>query len=145
MSGSNNGSGSLFVVTTEGKVIRLTNGTWSELVDESNPDLRVKRITCCSSSLWAICGDHQVYLRLESDVPVRVREESYENQRWNPIDGFCNKLLPTDRYAYSSQDGLTQRELSSVGLPSKAWVWDDPWHLDLTHDGVCLDTEVILH
>lgn len=142
-SNQKDGDGSLFFVTTEGNVIQLTNGTWTELVDESNRDLRVKRISCCSSSLWAICGDHQVYLRLESDVPIRIKEESYENQRWNPVDGFCGKLLPTDRHPYSTLDGLIQRDLASIDLPSKAWVWDDPWHLELNHEGVILDAEVL--
>ena len=138
------GSGSIYAVTTEGKILQLSSGSWSELVDEiNNRELRVKRISCCSTSLWAICGDHQVYLRLESDVPIRIREEAYENQRWNPVDGFCNKLLPTDRPCYSSQDGLTNRDLTKITLPSQAWVWDDQWHLELLHDGQHLETEVI--
>ena len=121
-----NGSGSIYAVTTEGKAVQLSNGSWSELVDEGNTnEIRVKRISCCKTSLWAICGDHQVHLRLECDVPIRytrifyviiililyyyfiiiyrIREEAYENQRWNPIDSFCDKLLPTDRPFYSSQ------------------------------------------
>jgi len=40
---------------------------------------------------------------LDDQVPVRVVEEAYENQRWNPVDGFCDKLLPTDRHAFSSK------------------------------------------
>uniref|UniRef100_A0A0P6H8Z5 Tectonin beta-propeller repeat-containing protein n=1 Tax=Daphnia magna TaxID=35525 RepID=A0A0P6H8Z5_9CRUS len=134
-------SGSIYVVTTEGKIIQLLNGSWSELADECNKELRVKRISCCSTSLWAICGDHQVHMRLESELPIRIREESYENQRWNPIDGFSNKLLPTDRPFYSSQDGLTDRDLKRVKLPSQAWVWDEQWHLELLHEGQHLDAE----
>lgn len=137
-------SGSIYVVTTEGKALQLLDGSWSELVDESiHRDLRIKRLSCCRTALWAICGDHQVYLRVESDVPIRVKEESYENQRWNPVDGFCNKLLPTDRTFYSSQDGLTDRDLKSVILPSQAWVWDDQWHLELLHEGQHLEAEVL--
>ncbi len=138
-----NRSGSIYAVTTEGKAVQLSNGLWSELVNECDTEIRIKRISCCSSSLWAICGDHQVNLRLESDVPIRVREEAYENQRWNPIDGFCDKLLPTDRPCYSSQDGLTDRDLKKIKLPSPAWVWDDQWHLELLHEGQHLESEVL--
>ena len=138
-------SGSIYLVTTEGKVIQLSNGSWAELENENSPDLRIKRISCTLHSLWAICGDHQVYLRLlESDVPIRIKEEAYENERWNPLDGFCNKLLPTDRPAFSSQDGLTERELNSITLPSSAWNWDDQWHLDLLLDGQHLEPEAVL-
>lgn len=84
----------------------------------------------------------QVYLRVESDVPIHILEESYENQRWNPVDGFCNKLLPTDRPFYSSQDGLTDRDFKLITLPTPAWVWDDQWHLELLCDGQHLDAEV---
>lgn len=143
ISAVNGNSGSIYAVTTEGKVIQLSNGSWSELNDEFNKELRVKRISCCSTTLWAICGDHQVHLRLESEIPIRIREESYENQRWNPLDGFSNKLLPTDRPCYSSQDGLTDRgDLKRVNLPSTAWVWDDQWHLELLHEGQHLEAEV---
>jgi len=49
-------------------------------------------------SLWGIFGDHRVYVRfLETKFPVRIKDESYENQRWNSIDCFCYILLPTDR------------------------------------------------
>lgn len=68
-------SGSIFAVTTLGKVLQLAYGDWSELTNCN--DLRVKRISCCSSSLWAICGDHQVYLRCESDVPIRLKEGNW--------------------------------------------------------------------
>ena len=90
-------SGSIYAVSTHGKVFQLAYNEWIELSNSSNPDLRLKRICCCLNAIFSICGDHQIYLRLESEVPVRVQEISYENQRWNPASGFCDKLLPTDR------------------------------------------------
>jgi hypothetical protein len=49
-----------------------------------------------------------------------VKESTFENERWNPIEGFCSKLLPTDRPHYSSMDGLqvfiTRREASFLFL-----------------------------
>ena len=142
--GSSTVQTSLYLVTTEGRVIQLSNGSWTEFQNESNPDLRIKRISCSSHSLWAVCGDHQVYVRLlETDIPIRFKEEAYENERWNPLDGFCNKLLPTDRPPFSSQDGLSERRLLSFDLPSAAWVWDDQWHIDLLHNGQHLESDVI--
>ena len=136
-------SGSIYLVTTEGKVIQLSNGSWTELQNECNPELRIKRISCSSHSLWAICGEHQVNARLlESDVPIRIKYETYENERWNPVDGFCSKLLPTDRPTFSSEDGLTSLPFSAIQLPSIAWIWDDQWHLDLLHEEQHLEAEV---
>ena len=136
-------TGSIYLVTTEGKVIQLSNGSWTELNNEHNKDLRIKRISCSSHSLWAICGDHQVYVRLlELDVPTRIREETYENERWNPVDGFCDKLLPTDRPTFSTPDGLRHLPFSSFQLPSEAWIWEDQWHLDLLHEQQHLGPEV---
>ncbi len=66
--------------------------------------------TCCFysitkslQSLWGVCAGHLVYLRLlETNVPVRIKEESCENQRWNPVDGFYYRLLPIDRDIFFS-------------------------------------------
>lgn len=129
---------SVYVITNEGKVSLLRNGKLSELSDKSN--LIFVKVAGCSNNLWAICSDHRVYLRVESSL--LVQEESYENQRWYPHTGFCNQLLPSDRYPFSSQDGRINRELSSVNLPSGLWAWDDTWHLKLAHEGTQLAEEV---
>ncbi len=53
---------------------------------------------------------------------LRVKESTFENERWIPLEGFCSKLLPTDRPHYSSMDGLqvfiTRREAS---FPFPRW------------------------
>lgn len=63
-------------------------------------------------------------------------------QRWNPLEGFSPVLLPSDRPSFSSADGLTQRTLSRITLPTLAWSWESPWHLHDTHDGQALEKEV---
>ena len=63
-------------------------------------------------------------------------------QRWNPLEGFTSNLLPTDRAKFSSEDGLTERELIQIHLPTLAWIWEDPWHLHDTFQGQALDKEV---
>jgi len=135
----------IYSVTTEGDILQFSNNTWKILENDLNPDLRFKRLTSSLYSLWGICGDHQVYVRLlETNVPVRIKEESYENQRWNPVDGFCDRLLPTDRPNFSSADGLENRHLVNITLPSKAWIWDDEWHLELVYEGQHLCPEASL-
>lgn len=73
------------------------------------------------------------------DIPIRVKEESYENERWLPLEGFSSRMLPTDRHNFSSIDGLVNRSIDKVRLPSMAWQWEGDWHLDLSLDGQQLD------
>jgi hypothetical protein len=63
-------------------------------------------------------------------------------QRWLPIEGFSGRLLPTDRFHYSSQDGTCDRSLDKIRLPSMAWQWEGDWHLETTLDGLPLDHDV---
>ena len=114
-----------------------------------------KRASAASNVVWAIGGDHQVYVYVYGlEVAIRVKECVYENQRWNPVNGFSDQMLPTDRPQWSSVCGLreTTRQvlLSSDGcqvndmtssqqpilyregveLSSMAWAWDEEWHID---------------
>ena len=63
-------------------------------------------------------------------------------QRWLPIEGFSGRLLPTDRFHYSSRDGTCDRSLDKIRLPSMAWQWEGDWHLETTLDGSPLDHDV---
>lgn len=51
-------------------------------------------------------------------------------------------MLPTDRFRWSSKDGLTERRLDSIRLPSMAWQWEGEWHIETTLDGQQLDDDV---
>ena len=51
-------------------------------------------------------------------------------------------MLPTDRYRWSSKDGLTERRLDKIRLPSMAWQWEGDWHIETTLDGQPLDDDV---
>lgn len=68
--------------------------------------------------------------------------ELYFLQRWLPLEGFSGRLLPTDRFHYSSQDGTRDRSLDKIRLPSMAWQWEGDWHLETTLDGLSLDHDV---
>lgn len=93
--------------------------------------------------LWALGGDHQVYVFVFGvEVPIRVQEHTYENQRWNPIEGFCSSLLPTDRPKFSSGDGTRAKDRDKVKLPTMAWRWEGDWYLDTNYGGKQLDKDV---
>ncbi|XP_068143293.1 tectonin beta-propeller repeat-containing protein [Drosophila tropicalis] len=125
----------LFATSSEGRVYTLStsSGAWREF---PYLGLEFKKICAVTNYMWAIGGDRQVYVHVHGlDVPIRVREESFENERWLPIEGFSKTLLPTDRYRYSSADGSVERSVDKIRLPSMAWQWDGDWHLDLELDG----------
>ena len=70
---------------------------------------------------------------------IRVKETTFENQRWIPVEGFGSSLLPTDRAEWSDITGTRERRREGVELPSLAWVWDDDWHIDTTFNGLQLE------
>ncbi|KAK9512765.1 hypothetical protein O3M35_001118 [Rhynocoris fuscipes] len=132
-------SSMLFAVNNEGRVFGLsTNGTkWREF---PYLGLDFKHLSAVPNFLWAVGGDRQIYVHVHGlDIPIRVKEESYENQRWYPLEGFSNRLLPTDRFQFSSEDGLTDRKLEKIRVPSMAWQWEGDWHIETVMNGEPLD------
>ncbi|KAM6155831.1 LOW QUALITY PROTEIN: tectonin beta-propeller repeat-containing protein 1 [Rhynchocyon petersi] len=98
--------------------------------------LEFRRISAVRQCCWGIAADNQVYLYVcSSDVPIRHREEAYENQRWNPVGGFCSKLLPSDRWPWSDVSGLQHRQPDGVALPSPHWEWEADWYVDENFGG----------
>ncbi|XP_022901913.1 tectonin beta-propeller repeat-containing protein isoform X3 [Onthophagus taurus] len=129
----------LFGINNEGRVHTLsTSGSmWRELTYVGQ---EFKKLSAVPHFLWALGGDHQIYVYVHGlDVPIKVREESYENERWIPIEGFSSRLLPTDRYHFSNIDGTIDRSTDKIRLPSMAWQWEGEWQLELTLDGQPLD------
>uniref|UniRef100_A0A1A8FUI5 Tectonin beta-propeller repeat-containing protein 1 n=1 Tax=Nothobranchius korthausae TaxID=1143690 RepID=A0A1A8FUI5_9TELE len=98
--------------------------------------LELKRVTSGKGRCWGIGCDHHVYLyMMPSETPIRYREETYENQRWNPVDGFTDVLLPTDRWPWSDVTGLNPQPLHSFQLPSRSWDWEGDWYVDQSCGG----------
>uniref|UniRef100_G3TQG2 Tectonin beta-propeller repeat-containing protein 1 n=1 Tax=Loxodonta africana TaxID=9785 RepID=G3TQG2_LOXAF len=98
--------------------------------------LEFKRVSAVRQCCWGIAADNQVYVYVcASDVPIRRREEAYENQRWNPVGGFCEKLLPSDRWPWSDVSGLQHQPLDWVALPSPHWEWESDWYVDENFGG----------
>uniref|UniRef100_A0A673WSF0 Tectonin beta-propeller repeat-containing protein 1 n=1 Tax=Salmo trutta TaxID=8032 RepID=A0A673WSF0_SALTR len=120
----------LWAVDVYGKVYSLstTRGRWER---DEDTLLELKRVTAGQRCSWGIGCDHHVYLNIDpGEVPIRYREETYENQRWNPVDGFTDVLLPTDRWAWSDLTGVTAQPLHSFLLPSDSWEWEGDWYVD---------------
>ncbi|XP_050309364.1 tectonin beta-propeller repeat-containing protein isoform X2 [Anthonomus grandis grandis] len=129
----------LFGINNEGRVYTLsTSGSmWRELPYNGQD---FKKLSGVPHFLWGLGGDHQIYVYVHGlDIPIRIREESYENERWLPIEGFSSRLLPTDRFHFSNADGTINRSIDTIRLPSMAWHWEGDWQLELTLDGQPLD------
>ena len=57
------------------------------------------------------------------------------------MDGFSNRLLPTDRPNFSTVDGLIERTKDSIHLPTMAWQWESAWYIDTQFNKTTLDRE----
>nr|XP_035138588.1 tectonin beta-propeller repeat-containing protein 1 isoform X2 [Callithrix jacchus] len=125
----------LWAVDLFGRVYTLsTAGQYWELCKDAH--LEFKRVSATTQCCWGIACDNQVYVYVcASDVPIRRREEAYENQRWNPVGGFCEKLLLSDRWLWSDVSGLQHRPLDGVALPSPHWEWESDWYVDENFGG----------
>lgn len=69
------------------------------------------------------------------DPPAERQCPSFCRQRWNPVDGFSDRLLPSDRWQWSDVTGLQHQPLDGFRLPSVSWEWEGDWHADENLDG----------
>ncbi|KAL4624566.1 tectonin beta-propeller repeat-containing protein 1 isoform X1 [Arapaima gigas] len=125
----------LWAVDVYGRVYSLSTvgQQWDQCKEAQ---LEFKRLTAAQQCCWAIACDHQIYLNVHArDVPIRYQEETYENQRWNPVDGFSDRLLPSDRWQWSDVTGLKHQQLESFQLPSENWEWEADWYVDENFGG----------
>ncbi|XP_035828223.1 tectonin beta-propeller repeat-containing protein 1 isoform X2 [Aplysia californica] len=120
-----NHDGTAFTLGSSQRRFAQLDNTW----DDSVP---VKRVSASHWCAWSIGHDHRVYIYvLASDVPIRVPETTYENQRWTPFHGFSGKgLIPTDRPGWSCERGHEYRPKENVRLPSAHWAWEGEWFID---------------
>ncbi|XP_030232781.1 tectonin beta-propeller repeat-containing protein 1 isoform X1 [Gadus morhua] len=125
----------LWAVDVYGRVYSLStaSGRWQRGDDKL---LELKRVSAGKGRSWGVGCDHHVYLNLmPSETPIRFREETYENQRWNPVEGFTDVLLPTDRWPWSDVTGVSAQPLHSFACHSHSWEWEGDWYVDLTCGG----------
>lgn len=129
----------LFATSIEGRIHILSTGhsVWKEF---PYIGLEFKKVSAIQNYMWAIGGDRQVYVHVHGlDIPIRIKEETYENERWFPIEGFGNRMLPTDRPKFSNADGTENRPTDTIQVPSLAWQWEGKWQLESTLNGEPLD------
>uniref|UniRef100_A0A8C1MDE4 Tectonin beta-propeller repeat-containing protein 1 n=1 Tax=Cyprinus carpio TaxID=7962 RepID=A0A8C1MDE4_CYPCA len=125
----------LWAVDVYGRVYSLSTAgqQWEHCRDAH---LEFKRVTAVQQCCWSIACDHNIYLYVHaSEVPIRYQEETYENQRWNPVDGFSDRLLPSDRWQWSDITGLKHQPLGDFQLPSENWEWEADWYIDENFGG----------
>nr|XP_057917268.1 tectonin beta-propeller repeat-containing protein 1 isoform X2 [Doryrhamphus excisus] len=125
----------LWAVDVHGRVFSLSTAgqQWEQCRDAH---IEFKRVAAAQQCCWGIACDNKIYLNVHaSDVPIRFQEETYENQRWNPVDGFSERLLPSDRWQWSDVTGLQHQPPSSFQLPSSSWEWEGDWYVDENFEG----------
>ena len=72
---------------------------------------------------------------IEEEKDLELEFVTYENQRWWLGQGWCDKMLPAERTAWSDQSGTMNMPKSVVKLPNDQWAWNDEWQ-------VCLSTRL---
>lgn len=51
------------------------------------------------------------------------------------MDGFSERLLPSDRWQWSDVTGLQHQPLDGFRLPSSSWEWEGDWYADENFEG----------
>ncbi|KAL4141811.1 hypothetical protein QTP88_004372 [Uroleucon formosanum] len=131
----------LLAINNYGKIFTL-----SAFDDQWKPfphiGMDLKHISAIENYMWSIGGDNQTYLLVYNlDGAIRIQEEVYENERWMPVGSFSKRLLPTDRYCWSSENGKEEKLMENIKLPSFVWQWEHEWKLDTTFEENDLDDD----
>lgn len=78
-----------------------------------------------------------IFAGFESSVLGIHQQEDYEwhyifeNQRWNPLEGYSDRRLPSDRWNWSDESGVYERTREGYSLPSSQWQWsDEQWTVE---------------
>ena len=88
----------LWFVDYHGSLYKYTLKThqWKRVSRENTNSRKdtFKRISSSQTCAWGIGGDQNVHVTVyETDLPIRVCESSYENQRWIPTKGWSEKSV----------------------------------------------------
>lgn len=59
-----------------------------------------------------------------------------------PGGNFSKRLLPTDRYCWSSENGREEKLKENIKLPSFVWQWEHEWKLETKFEEMDLDDDV---
>ena len=66
-------------------------------------------------------------------LPIKRRYNLFSS------NSFTSKLLSTDRYGFSSEDGKIELNKENFKLPSKAWSWKTDWFYENSPSEVDLE------
>ena len=66
---------------------------------------------------------------IEEEQDLELEFVSYENQRWWLGQGWCDKMLPQERSAWSDLSGNMYLPKTMVHLPNDQWKWKDEWQV----------------
>ena len=101
----------------------------------------LRRVECHATGIvWAIAENGTVWIHTgfygggffkglwgSSQGMNPMTDESvvylYENQRWNPVNGFSARGLPTDRTSWSDETGRISHSKDSMNLINRHWSW----------------------
>lgn len=86
---------------------------------------------------WGVGSDGKAYVYSGTDEKKTKYEQKttmehfiYENQRWNPVEGYTDRLLPSDRWHWSDESGMYDCSKENYRLPSLSCKWLDDWTID---------------
>ena len=98
------GTSQVWVIDRDGRVFlfNLRDKSWREI---STPKLGsrncFKRISAVEQCAWAISASQQPYLFVHAtELPIRVKVETYENQRWGPVGGWAHTEKSVTTFAF---------------------------------------------
>jgi len=91
-------------------------------------------ITGCDDITWGISFDGKAYVFNEGkkyhEQCSLIQCYIYENQRWNPVEGYSDRRLPSDRWSWSDETGVYNCAKDQYKLPSTKYKWVTPWSID---------------
>ncbi|XP_064613719.1 tectonin beta-propeller repeat-containing protein 1-like isoform X2 [Liolophura sinensis] len=123
----------LWLLNSEGKVFTLSpHSRHLQHVTGHGVGREFKRVSALPQSTWALGSDHRLYVYVpSSDIPVRVQEVTYENERWTPGIGWSGRtVIPAARKNWSDVNGQGFLPKENFELPSPNWEWEGEWQVD---------------
>ncbi|CAL1588434.1 unnamed protein product [Knipowitschia caucasica] len=92
--------------------------------------------------VWGIGWDGTAWVYRFPGDPAETQQQTdvrnvyvYENQRWNPMTGYTDKGLPTDRPMWSDESGLKEYTKNTTHPPTPQWSWISEWAVDYNLPG----------
>ncbi|XP_014778842.1 tectonin beta-propeller repeat-containing protein 1 [Octopus bimaculoides] len=127
--------GNVFTLFTKAKYVQQVNKSSSEYTSH------FKRISATPDCAWGLSCYHQIYVYVYPlEIPIRIQDKTYENERWTPVNGFSGKnLLPTERKNWSDESGEGYYPKDCFELPSQYWEWEGDWSVDENFRGHLTD------